>query len=113
MKKEKEKKPEIQKETPKKNKTIKKENESLEKEKQEDENHMKMMLSTLEKPYKQYLTFNKEADAFKAISFMYFNNHENKQFQIAQEELGVDEKTIHRMLDFGYVRLQRIVKSRF
>ena len=41
MKKEKEKKPEIQKETPKKNKTIKKENESLEKEKQEDENHMK------------------------------------------------------------------------
>ena len=79
----------------------------------EDENHMKMMLSTLEKPYKQYLTFNKETDAYKAISFMYFNNHENKQFQIAQEELGVDEKTIHRMLDFGYVRLQRIVKSRF
>lgn len=79
----------------------------------ENENHMKMVLNSLEKEYREYLTFYKKEDAYKAIRFMYFNNHENKQFQIAQEELGVNEKTIHAMLNFGYVRLQRIVKSRF
>ena len=41
MKKEKEKEPEIKKESPKKNKTVKKGNESLEKEKPEHKNHMK------------------------------------------------------------------------
>lgn len=79
----------------------------------ESEDTMKIVLDSLDSKYKKYLTYKKEEDAYKAIRFMYFNNHENKQFEIAQKELGVNEATIHKMLDFGYVRLQRIVRSAF
>ena len=59
-----------------------------------------------------YMSLYDYGDTITAINCMYFEN-DGENFFKAADKLGVDRDEVGKYLDYGYLKLQRIVKNKY
>lgn len=73
---------------------------------------MKVILKELTKEDIGYMSLYDYGDTITAINCMYFEGDGDNFFKAA-DKLGVDRDEVGKYLDYGYLKLQRIVKNKY